>query len=76
MTTMAPHATATNEPLSVEQANILDRYLVHVPGYQLPNVRRRYEQMARELSMLGYQDGFVVGWNESCNYNRRYDSDA
>lgn len=67
---MTNHAIHDNETLSVEQTNILDKYLVAVPGYATsPALRRKFEQMARELSMLGYGVGYVTGWNESCDYN-------
>lgn len=68
------HAIQSNETLSVEQANILDKYLVAVPGYTTSAViRRKFEQMARELSMLGYEVGYITGWNEGSDYNDRGD---
>lgn len=51
------HARTSNETLSVEQANILDRYLDKLPNYVLPQFKRRFEAMARELTDLGYIDG-------------------
>lgn len=52
------HAIANNEPLSIEQANIFDKYLVAVPGYRTNNaIRRKFEQMVRELTELGYNEG-------------------
>ena len=50
------HARTSNETLSVEQANILDRYLDKLPNYVLPQFKRRFEAMARELTDLGYRE--------------------
>lgn len=54
---MTKHATANNETLSIEQITILERYLTDLPNWIHPRFKRRYEQMARELTALGYEDG-------------------
>ena len=54
---MTKHATANNETLSIEQITILERYLTDLPNWIHPRFKRRYEQMARELTALGYADG-------------------
>ena len=50
------HATEYGQLLSIEQANILDRYLDKLPNYVLPQFKRRFEAMARELTDLGYRE--------------------
>lgn len=54
---MTKHATAYNETLSIEQVTILERYLADLPNWIHPRFKRRYEQMARELTALGYDGG-------------------
>ncbi|TXH45747.1 MAG: hypothetical protein E6Q97_30935 [Desulfurellales bacterium] len=49
------HATEYGQLLSIEQVNILDKYL---SGVNLePSRVRMWGQMARELTKLGYEEG-------------------
>ena len=68
------HARTGNETLSVEQANILDRYLDKLPNYVLPQFKRRFEAMARELTDLGFEEGYDEGYNSGyeIGYNKGY----
>jgi len=59
---MTKHATANNETLSIKQITILERYLADLPNWIHPRFKRRYEQMARELTALGYSWGYSEGW--------------
>lgn len=49
------HATEYGQLLSIEQANILDKYLAGVNVQ--PSKVRTWCQMARELTKLGYEEG-------------------